>query len=363
MTLTQCWHAVPGGTAAAAIHLVEALQDVDNLELVGIGPIGRSRPPAPFDPPIPLRRLHLPYQLLYEAWHRGLEAPEWVSGPVDLVHATAPMSPPVRRVPLVATLHDLFPILEPANLTPRGVRMMSRAFDLMRRDATLIMASSQQTLDDCVAAGFDPARLRLVPLGAQPSTVSDTDREQVQRDYRITKPYVIWVGTTEPRKNLPLLIKAYRAANPRDLDLLLVGPDGWGVEIGTLFGPDDTGIRHLGFVPGGDLPVLLDGAEALVFPSRREGFGLPAVEAMAQGTPVVGAAGTAIAEVVGPTGVLLDPGNLDAWVDAIDHIATTPEWKHQRSAAARERAQTYTWRHTAERTVEVYREALEMGPR
>ncbi|MEZ5227682.1 MAG: hypothetical protein R2710_13720 [Acidimicrobiales bacterium] len=92
VTLTQCWHEVPGGTATAALHLVDALRRRDDVDLVGIGALGR--PDTAFVPPIPTKRLHLPYQLLYEAWHRGFDAPEWVSGPVDLVHATAPMSPP-----------------------------------------------------------------------------------------------------------------------------------------------------------------------------------------------------------------------------------------------------------------------------
>ncbi len=362
VTLTQCWHGVPGGTATAAVHLVEALRMLDEVELIGIGPVGLRRPAAAFDPPIPIKRLHLPYQLLYEAWHRGFEAPEWVSGPVDLVHATAPMSPPVRKVPLVATLHDLFPVLEPANLTPRGVRMMTRAFELMRRDATLVMCSSQQTLDDCTAGGFDPERLRLVPLGATPATVDSADRHRVGLSYQLDKPYLLWVGTAEPRKNLPTLIEAYRRAAPANLELLLVGPDGWGPEVASLFGPND-GIRHLGFVPPEDLPVLLDGAEALVFPSRREGFGLPAIEAMAQGTPVVGAIGTAVAEVVGDTGLLLDPSVAGDWAEAIRRIDDEPDWKHERGDAARSRSEQFTWKRTAELTVAVYREAIEMGSR
>ncbi len=357
VTLTQCWHEVPGGTATAALRLTDALRRQPGVELVGIAPLGR-RPAAAFEPPIPVRRLHLPYQLLYEAWHRGFEAPERVSGPVDLVHATAPMSPPVRKAPLVATLHDLFPILEPANLTPRGVRMMSRAIELMQRDATIVMCSSQQTLDDCIDAGFDPERLRFVPLGAEPAVVTDADRESVAARHRLDSPYLLWAGTAEPRKNLPLLIEAYRNAAPEGLELLLVGPDGWGPEVASII--DDTpGIRHLGFVPTADLPVLMDGAEALVFPSRREGFGLPAVEAMAQGTPVVGAAGTAIAEIVGDTGPLLDPTAVDEWSDAIRTIASSPGWKQERSSAARERATNYTWQRTAELTVAAYRQAVE----
>ncbi|MEZ5227683.1 MAG: glycosyltransferase family 1 protein [Acidimicrobiales bacterium] len=264
---------------------------------------------------------------------------------------------------MVATLHDLFPVLEPANLTSRGVRMMTRAFELMRRDATLVMCSSQQTLDDCVDAGFEPDRLRLVPLGATPVVVTAADRDRARRRHHIDRPYLLWVGTAEPRKNLPVLIQAFRQAAPPDHELLLVGPDGWGPEVASLFSTDDA-IRHLGFVEAADLPVLYDGAEALLFPSRREGFGLPAVEAMAQGTPVVGAADTAVAEVVGATGRLLDPSDVDAWSDTVRCVASSSgDWKRQRSEEARARAGDFTWDRTAQLTVAVYAEAIEMGSR
>ncbi len=358
VTLTQCWHEVPGGTATAALHLVDALDVLDEVELIGVGAGGRPKPA--FVPSIRYRRLPLPYPVLYQAWHRGLAAPERVTGPVDLVHATAPMCPPVRRAPLVVTLHDLFPLLEPETLTPRGVRMMTRAFELMRRDASLVICSSRQTLDDCARLGFDSHRLRLVPLGATGVIVDDDDRRRVRRTHGIDGRYLVWVGTAEPRKNLPTLIEAYRRAAVDDLDLLLIGPDGWNLELGSLFGPADRGIRHLGFVPAPDLPVLLDGAEALVFPSRREGFGLPAVEAMAQGTPVVGAAATAVAEVVGETGRLLEHDRTDDWVDTIREIAASPSWKAERSAGARSRAAEFTWDRTARLTIEAYREAIAM---
>ncbi len=360
VTLTQCWHDVPGGTATAALHLVDAMKQLDEVDLIGVGAGGR--PKAAFEPSIATKRLPLPYPLLYQAWHRGFVAPERVTGPVDVVHATVPMCPPLRRAPLVVTLHDLFPILEPDTLTARGVRMMTRAFELMRRDASLVLCSSRQTLDDCARTGFDPDRLRLVPLGATQVVVDDDDRRRVRREHRLDGRYLVWVGTAEPRKNLPTLIDAYRRSAVDDLDLVLIGPDGWNLELDNLFGPADRGIRHLGFVPAEDLPVLLEGAEALVFPSRREGFGLPAIEAMAQGTPVVGAAATAVAEIVGDTGRLLDHRSIDEWVDTIREIAVSPDWRSDRSADVRARASGFTWDRTARLTIDAYHEAMAMAP-
>lgn len=268
------------------------------------------------------------------------------------------MCPPTRTAPLVATVHDLFPLLEPGTLTRRGVRMMTTAFDLMRRRASIVTCSSQQTLDDCIAHGFDPDRLRLVPLGATAVEVSADQRREVRRRHRLDQRYLLWVGTIEPRKNLPLLIEAHRRAAVDDLELVIVGPAGWNTELSAMLGRDHPGIRALGFVPDHDLAVLMAGAEALMFPSRREGFGLPAVEAMAQGTPVVGSAGTAIAEVVGDSGRLLDHRDLDGWIDTITEIAGDAEWKPPRQAAARRRAANFTWELTAEATMAAYRDAI-----
>lgn len=357
VTLVQCWQPVPGGTATAALRLTDALAQRDDVELVGIGPRGTAPPPPAFWPSIPVVRQRLPYQLLYEAWHRGLEAPERITGPVDLVHATAPMTPPVRSARLVMTLHDLFPVLEPANLTQRGVRMMTRALDLAKRDAGIVMCSSRQTFADCVDHGFDEERLRLVPLGADPVPVDESARDRVRTTNDLHRPYVVWVGTVEPRKNLPMLLDAFRLAAADDLELILVGPDGWSVEIDSIVA-ESPSIRRLGFVPRDDLPVILDGARALLFPSRREGFGLPAIEAMAQGTPVIGAAGTAIAEIVGDTGLLIDPDDRDAWVDAIRMVAAESNWAESQDTECRQRAAAFTWDRTAELTMQAYRDAV-----
>ncbi len=352
--LTQCWHTVPGGTAVAALAIADALEASGEVVITGIGAGGRRQPAPPFVPKQAVVRQRLPYQFLYDAWHRGWFPPERATGPVDVVHSTVPMTPPATA-PLVMTLHDVFPVLEPTTLTKRGVRMMTTAFDRAKANASIVTCSSKQTLDDCVSIGFAPDRLRLVPLGVEDRVVSDDDRARVASYRRSDRPYFFYAGTVEPRKNLPFLIEAFAKANP-EADLLLAGPDGWNESLPDL--SSTPSIRRLGFVPSEDLPALMEGAVALLYPSRREGFGLPALESMVAETPVVGTIGTAIAEVVAETGRLLPHDDADAWVDTIRELASEPDSWATLGAPARERALTYTWDRTAAGMIDAYRDAI-----
>lgn len=360
LTLVQCWHRVPGGTARAAVALAGALVARGDVEVVGVGARQADGVPPPFTPPVPVRHLPLPYQALYDVWQRTpWFGPESVTGPVDVVHVTAPTVPSRTRAPMVVTLHDVFPVLDPEVLTPRGARLMQRGIELARTRADLVCCSSTQTLEDCVALGFERDRLRLVPLGvAPPATVDAAAVAAVRSRHRLERPYVLWVGTIEPRKNLPVLLDAFRRADLGEVDLVLVGPEGWDTELAPRLEPLGDRARTLGFVADDELAALYAGAELFALPSRREGFGLPALEAMAQGTAVVGAAGTAVAEVVDDAGMLVDPADVDAWAEALSALLADPDRRAALGRAGRERAATFTWERTAELTVAAYREVL-----
>src|SRR5436309_4253142 len=209
MTFEQCWHRVPGGTALAAIDLARELHLDPELDVVGVAAWHRTLPAPPFRPPPPVQRLPLPRLALYEAWH-VLRRPsvERATGPVHVIHATGLAMPP-STAPIVLTVHDLTFLHYPEHFSRAGRRFFAQSMALARRDADLILCSSLGTLKDCRAAGFEENRLRHVPLGVDVEPVGTDDVERVRRTYSLARPYVLWAGTVEPRKNLAGLLSAY----------------------------------------------------------------------------------------------------------------------------------------------------------
>jgi glycosyltransferase involved in cell wall biosynthesis len=197
-----------------------------------------------------------------------------------------------------------------------------------------------------------------VPLGVDVLPVSDDDVTRVTRQHGVTRPYVLFVGTVEPRKNLPRVVDAFARIGRPDVELVLVGPTGWNEDVAPAVAALGARARALGFVPRHDLAPLYAGAAAFVYPSLREGFGLPVLEAMAQGTPVVTSAATSTAEVAGDAALLVDPFDVDAIAAAIDRALTDGEVARRLRDAGRARAAEFPWSRTAEMTLAVYREAV-----
>jgi glycosyltransferase involved in cell wall biosynthesis len=359
VTLEQCWHSVPGGTARAAIDQVAAIDALGEVELVGVSARHRHPPPEPWVPPIDVEQLRIPRLLMYEGWHHlGWPHVDDATGPVDLIHATGVAVPP-RNVPLVVTVHDLAVLHDPSTFTRRGAGFMRRAIELTRERADLVLCSSQATLDDCAANGFDPDRLRLVPLGVGSTSVGDAEVERVRAVYGLPERFVLFVGTHEPRKNLAGLRRAHELLDRRDVGLVLVGPEGWGDSSGTDAG-ECAGVLALGFVPQADLAPIYAAATVSCYPSLFEGFGLPVLEAMAQGTPVVTSTGTATEELVADGGGLaVDPRDTAAIAAAVGQLLDDPEAAEAMGERGRQVAATYTWERTARITVDAYRELVD----
>jgi glycosyltransferase involved in cell wall biosynthesis len=355
LTIEQCWHEVPGGTAVAALGMARAVEGTGSVEVVGVAAAHRARPREPWDPPFEVRHLPLPRIALYESWHR-LRAPkvERATGRVDVVHATAFPTPP-RSVALVLTIHDLAWLRDRSHFTPRGLSFFARGLDLALRDADLVVCPSEATRADCVAHGFAPERVRVVPLGVDVAPATEQGVAACRRRYGLDRPYVLWTGTIEPRKNLRGLIAAYRELDA-DVDLVLAGPPGWNEDLDSLLDDDRAGVHPLGFVPAPDLPALYAGAAVLCFPSLMEGFGFPVLEAMAQGTPVVTSAGTSTEELAAGAGVLVDPRDPSAIAAGIAEVLGDERRRDELAAAGRERAASYTWERTGRMLVEAYEE-------
>ena len=342
-TLEQCWHRVPGGTAVAALELARELERRAEIELIGVAAAHRRPAPEPWRPPIPVRRLPLPRLALYESWHL-LRRPrvQWATGPVDVVHATGVAMPP-RTAPLVLTIHDLSFLEYPEHFSRAGLRFFRRALELARREADLVLCSSEATLEHCAAAGFERERLRHVPLGVRVQAAAGV--AEVRSRYGLSAPYVLWTGTVEPRKNLPRLLTAF-AALDRELELVLVGPRGWNEDV-----PISSNVKLLGFVPADDLRALYAGAEAFCFPSLMEGFGFPVLEAMAQGTPVVTSRGTSTEELAGEAGILVDPLDSASIAAGIERALASDG---RLADAGRARVAEYTWSRTADLVLQAY---------
>jgi glycosyltransferase involved in cell wall biosynthesis len=358
VTLEQCWHTVPGGTAVAALEMVRALDGRGDVDLVGVAARHSSPPAAAFQPPIPVRHLWPPRHVLYELWHARfpLAGVERVTGPVDVVHGTA-VAFPRAEAPVVMTIHDLAFLDDPSLVTKHGLRFFRRGTDLAREHARLVMCSSRATMEDCVLAGFDLERLRLVPLGvrAVPRTPEDVARARARRG--LDRPYVMFNGTVEPRKNLHRLLKAFAQLPRQDVDLVLVGPSGWNESIDADLARLEGRVHVLGFVERDELEALLAGAAVFCLPSLKEGFGLPVLEAMSQGAPVVTSTGTSTAEVAGDAALLVDPRDESAIAEANAEVLEDPTLAERLAAEGRARAAIYTWERTAAAAVAVYAEA------
>ncbi|MCB1251074.1 MAG: glycosyltransferase family 4 protein [Acidimicrobiales bacterium] len=364
VTLEQCWHRVPGGTATSALRSTAALAARRDVEVVGVAARHDGPPPEDLRPTVPVRHVPLPRAAMYESWHL-LHQPriERTTGPVDVVHATG-MAVPPTAAPLVVTVHDLAFLHDPTQFTRRGVRFFHQAIELARRSASLVVCPSEATMADCVAHGFDPDRLRLVPWGVDADQATDEAVDRVRAAHGLARRYVLWVGTIEPRKNLETLLDAFGRVDP-DVDLVLAGPSGWHTDLAARLERLGPRARALGFVPANDLPALMAGADVLCYPSVREGFGMPVLEAMAQTTAIVTSAGTAMAELVAPpasapAGVLVDPTDAVALGHELNRVLGDDALRAAYGVAGRALAEGRSWERTAGALVECYREATQL---
>ena len=334
----------------AAVRTLDALNGLEGVDLVGVAARHRHPPRRDLRPTFEVRQLPLPRRVLYDAWHHLRTPPvERVTGRVDVVHATGGAVPPAGKARLVATINDVACLRHPEWFTARGARFAVRAFELIRSQAAAVIAPSQATATGLAEHGIDPQRIRVAPLGTAATRADAGTVAAVRKRFRLPEIFVLWVGTIEPRKNLAGLLDAAGRTASR-VPVVLVGPQGWGIregEIDALIRAAGCEVIRVGFVPSGWLDPLYAAARVLVYPSLMEGFGLPVLEAMAQGTPVVTSAGTATEEVCADPGSVVDPHDAEAMADAIDWVVTDDAEHARRSAAALSRASELSWYRTA----------------
>ena len=284
----------------------------------------------------------------------------------DLYHALAFVAPVVLGTAMVVTVYDLSFLRYPGRLSPvRRLYLRSMtALTCMR--ARRVLAISQSTADDLTSLlGVPPGKIDVTPLGydralfrpLQPAAIAHFRRKR-----KLPERFWLYVGTLEPRKNLPMLLRAYRQLAPAErLPLVLGGGIGWRgnavlAEIERLELGES--IRHVGFIPTADLPFWYNCAEAFLYPSVFEGFGLPLLEAMACGAPVVTSNVSALPEVVGTAGKTLPPHEQEAWTVALRELNANEDWRAAARSDGLERAGMFSWAQTAELTLASYRKAL-----
>lgn len=338
----QLLQPVPGGIGRYIVHLARNLPDA-GVEVVAFGS-GRPTPRVEglIGESVDLGWPRGPAR--YELWHR-FRRPRVALG-VDLYHAPSLAIPAVRDAPLVVTVHDIAFLREPESFTRRGVAFHRRGLEIAHQEAAAILTASRFARDELIDVGFERDRIHLAPHGVEIRAPEPDARMDARiRALGLGARFFVVVGTVEPRKGLDTLGLAMQEVRRRepDLELAIVGPDGW-LSVAGLEGP---GIHRLGTVDERTLDALYRRALACAVPSRYEGFGLPALEAMARGCPVVASNATSLPEVVGSAGTLVPVGDVEAWARALVEVAREPELRAVMSVRGRSRATTFTWRGSA----------------
>ncbi len=310
---------------------------------------------ARLDTESPLRRI---------LWEQVCQAPQLRQ--FDLYHALAFIAPLWLAAPMVVTVYDLSFMRYPAGLS-RARRLYLRLFTAQTcRRARRVLAISQSTASDLSSLLHIPAsKIDVTPLGYDQEAfrpLSAAEVDAFRRRQGLPPRFWLFVGTLEPRKNLLMLLHAYaRLPQSARLPLILGGGRGWLADdiFATIerHGLADC-IRHIGFIPAVDLPIWYNSAEAFLYPSVFEGFGLPVLEAMACGTPVLTSNVSSLPEVIGSAGMTLPPDDAAVWADALEDIVTNKDWRSMASRRGLERAKQFTWQRTAELTLASYRRAV-----
>ena len=312
------------------------------------------------DPPGTLARQALLFAMNLHSNHAAdLMAPR-----DGIFHATKLLYPP-RQLRLTATLHDMTCWLLPEFHQPANVAAEKRFAECIWKRAAGLIAVSGNTRRDAVnVLNLNPETIRVIypgvaaPFFDATAATSAATREK----YGLRKPYALYVGTVEPRKNLDRLLDAWQSlpgSLREQFDLVLAGPEGW-QSTATLarLRASASGVRYLGYVPEPDLPGLTAGATVFVYPSLYEGFGFPVAQAMAAGVPVITSNLSSLPEVTGGAAELIDPRSPAELSAALERLLTSPATCAQLAAAGRIQAQRFRWERCARQSVEFFKHTL-----
>ena len=309
---------------------------------------------------------------LYRLWHR-LQCPlpvQWITGPLDLFHSPDFVLPPVSGgTPTLLTVHDLSFVHYPQTFPPPLVAYLNQVVPRSIERASHLLADSKATKRDLIDIWQIPAtKITVLYSGVSAAFRPITDGDMlagVRLKYNLGQaPYLLSVGTIQPRKNYQMLIRAFQPVAARwPHNLVIAGGKGWlyddvlaEIERQGLHGR----VHFIGFAEDADLPALYSGATLFVFPSLYEGFGLPLLEAMACGLPVITSNASSLLEVAArlpdgrQTAVPLSPQQPAAWTEAIGQLIADPARRQHLAAAGFQQAQRFAWSQAARQLLEIY---------
>ncbi len=304
-------------------------------------------------------------------WEQLVQPVRVMAERVELLHSLAFVQPLVLPCPGVVTIYDLSFVLFPQRLQPWRRLYLRWGSTLSARRATRVVAISASTKRDIInLLGVPGQKVDVVPCG-----VDDDFRpvdepgllDQLRRKHGLPPRMLLFVGTIEPRKNLTMLLKSYALLRERMQapPLVIGGPPGWRHgEVFSLVEELDLLDRVLfpGYIARDELPLWYNAAELFVYPSLYEGFGLPPLEAMACGTPVVISDTSSFPEVVGDAGLLVDPTSAEEIAQAMERVLTDGALRNTLSARGLDRARAFTWQRAARETIGVYDRATAKAP-
>jgi glycosyltransferase involved in cell wall biosynthesis len=327
--------------------------------------VGEGTPPA--DPAFRVRRTALPTAdpLARIVWEQCVQP--WQARGLDLLHGMAFAAPILAPAPSVVTIYDLSFIHHPDRLSAGRRAYLQVIAGRSARHARRVIAISASTAQDVTRMlGIPPDRIdvALPGVGAHFQPLPEQEIAAFRARLDLPAHFFLHLGTLEPRKNLAVLLEAF-ARLPEsvraDAPLVLVGGKGWGLDEvhATIVRLDlERHVRLEGYAPDDDLPLWYNAASALVFPSVYEGWGLPVVEALACGTPVVVSDVSSLPEAAGDAGLRLPPYSVDAWAAGLERALTDSAWRAAATAQGLAHAATLTWEATAQAHVACYRRAL-----
>jgi glycosyltransferase involved in cell wall biosynthesis len=281
-------------------------------------------------------------------------------GDADIFHATEHLLPRLRRLRSVFTLHDLIFQFDPASHKPLNIAFLKTLMPRFLRTADAIIAVSECSRRDAVRLyHLPPDKIRVIYEGVDPKFAPVTDAEklsEVRAKYNLPDGFIVHVGTIEPRKNLPLLFEAVKELN---YPLVVAGRLGWLTEpilakVKEL-GLEDR-VTFTGFVADEDLPALISVATALAMPSKYEGFGLPVLEALACGTPVVASNTASLPEVGGEAALYARPDDVRSWINLLDRVTRDADLRSAMREKGFKQAAKFKWEKMARETVKVYQQ-------
>jgi glycosyltransferase involved in cell wall biosynthesis len=341
-------------------ELIDAAAKVSPQDDLVVFPISwRTARYLKLDPPhrpnVAVERKLAPARPLWAMWDRVQFPPvEWLVD-CDVFHATNFIAPPSRKVPVVVTVHDINFVHRPEAVTP-GVRRMARLLpDILRRAAAIITVS-EFTRSELVAW--------LPEVGDKVTVVHNGSHARARAaaapEGASSPPYALMLGTLEPRKNVPLALDALRILRQRGVDLRLVLAGGRSslLDVPALLrkrGLGEPEVTRTGYIDDARVSALLAGARVLVFPSLYEGFGMPLLEGMEAGVPVVGVRAGATPETVGDAGLLIEPGDAEGFAHAMEQAAFDEGLRSRLIPAGKTQAAKFTWEKAATETLALYR--------